>query len=275
MEFGIGSYTYGWAVEAGAGIPGGLDETLLFHRARAFGVSCLQIGDNLPLHEFSQERLEAFRALLATATMRFELGARGLTASRLKTYLDLAVFFSSPLLRFVIDDQGYEPSLRSVAEILKAALPEIAAANVHVAIENHDRFKAQDLAAMIREVDNDRVGICLDCANSLGANEGLDWVAPILAPYTLNLHLKDFTITRLPHKMGFTVAGVPAGQGMLDIPGLLARLAPFNRCQSAILELWTSPEPDLTTTLLKEQKWAQESLKTLSPYFLTHMNYTA
>jgi L-ribulose-5-phosphate 3-epimerase UlaE len=79
-------------------------------------------------------------------------------------------------------------------------------------------------------------------------------------PYTINLHLKDFTIFRVFHKMGFVIEGRPAGQGMLNIPKLVLALSEKGRCKSAILELWTPPEAAIEDTIRKENDWAKESI---------------
>jgi hypothetical protein len=54
---------------------------------------------------------------------------------------------------------------------------------------------------------------------------------------------------------------------MMDVPSVLKQLAPFKRCESAILELWTPPEPRLADTISKEARWATESLDFLRPFF--------
>ena len=135
-------------------------------------------------------------------------------------------------------------------------------------IENHDRFKAAELRRIIETVGSENVGICLDTANSLGAGEGLETVVAALAPVTFNLHIKDFQVKRLPHLMGFTVTGCPAGQGLLDVPWLLQRLGEFGKCRTAILEQWTIPEPEIEKTIAKENDWANASLEYLKPLFV-------
>ena len=102
-------------------------------------------------------------------------------------------------------------------------------------------------------IADERVGICLDCVNSLGAGEGLEWVSSVLIPYTVNLHIKDFTIQRFSHKMGFTVTGSPTGKGMTNVPRLLEKLAKYDRCKSAVLEQWVTPEEKIEDTLRKEK----------------------
>jgi sugar phosphate isomerase/epimerase len=111
--------------------------------------------------------------------------------------------------------------------------------------------------------------VCLDTANSLGAGEGLDTVLREVGPLAVNLHIKDFQIARVPHLMGFTVEGRPAGGGMLDVPAMLADLAPFKCCDTAVLELWTPPETDIGRTIAKEAAWAAQSLAYLKPLFTT------
>jgi 3-oxoisoapionate decarboxylase len=106
----------------------------------------------------------------------------------------------------------------------------------------------------------------LDTANSLGAGEGIDVVAETLAPLVLNLHIKDFHIARVPHQMGFTVSGRPAGSGFLDVRRLLNSLA-GSRCETAVLELWTPPEPGIEETIAKEAAWAVQSIDYLKPFF--------
>ena len=112
-------------------------------------------------------------------------------------------------------------------------------------------------------ISDDHIGICLDSVNSIGAGEGLEWVADRLAPYTVNLHIKDFSIRRFPNNMGFTVAGAPAGKGMLDLPMIMEKLTKYNRCQSAILEQWVVPENNLDDTIKKEKQWAVEGIQYL------------
>jgi 3-oxoisoapionate decarboxylase len=268
MILGISSFTYGWAVGVSGHPPAQpLGPLALLHRAAELGVRCVQFGDNLPLHELPPAGLAELRTFAQERGLRIEVGARGLTAAHLDRYLDLCGFFGADLLRFIIDGPGYEPAAAEVVALLRAHVPALRARGVRLGIENHDRFKAQALAQIVEQVGSEQVGICLDCVNSLGADEGLEHVAQTLAPYTINLHVKDYQIERFDHKMGFTVTGRPAGQGMLDLPFLLAQLAPHQRCHSAILELWTPPEATLAQTVAKEETWARRSVEYLLAKF--------
>jgi sugar phosphate isomerase/epimerase len=269
MRLGVSSYAFGWAV----GVAGRQPEVPFTERdlldfARTHGLGVVQIGDHLPLHTFTSARLEELRDAAQTgAVVELEIGARGLTEPHLARYVELARLLRARLLRFVIDGPGYEPTAHDVAALLRVFRPRLEDSGITLGLENHDRFPSRVMREIVEQTDSACVGICLDTANSLGAGEGLAEVLRELAPFTVNLHVKDFAIRRLPHAMGFTVEGRPAGRGLLDVAALRDALAPHGRCRTAILETWTPPESDLTATLAKERAWAEESIAYLKPLF--------
>ena len=268
MQLGISSYAFGWAVGvAGFPPPSPFNEHDLLEFARTSGLHVVQFGDHVPLHTFEAARIADLRDAAIRDGLTLEIGARGLTAEHVKRHLAIARELHSPLIRFVIDGPGYEPAFEDAVAIVRDAVPLLAAANVTLGIENHDRFPARVLRTMIERIGSRHVGICLDTANSLGAGEGLGHVLDQLAPFTVNLHVKDFAITRVPYAMGFTVAGRPAGRGMLDVPALRDAVAAHGRCRSAILETWTPPESTVAATIAKERRWARDSIAYLKPLF--------
>jgi len=264
MKSGISSYTYTWSV----GVPGSLPERPLTARglvdkASEAGVEVVQIADNLPLEKCSEEELGSLADYASENKIGLEMGGRSMTPEHTLQCLKTAEIIKSPILRMVIDGQNFEPDIKEISGIIKDLLPEFRSRNIKLAIENHDRFKAREFEAIILSAGSEMVGICLDSVNSMGAGEGFEEVAKILLPYTINLHVKDFTIRRVSHKMGIMIEGAPAGKGKLDIPEMIAKLSDTRRCRSAILELWTPPEPDIESTVLKENRWADESIKYL------------
>lgn len=261
MRLGVSSYTYTWAV----GVPGcppkqALDAPGLLHKAAALGIRCVQIADNLPLHLLSPEELKALGRAADAQGIMIEVGTRGLTPENLLTYLNLATELRSPILRMVVDAHGYHPHPDECVGIIKEFLPELRRRSITLAIENHDRFTARTFADIINRATSDRIGICLDSVNSIGAGEGIETVVEILGPLTINLHVKDFTVKRVDHMMGFIIEGTPAGRGMLPVEWMLEKLEPYGRCESAILELWTPPEQEVAATIAKEDDWAVESV---------------
>lgn len=269
MQLGLSTYTYTWAI----GVPGNLPAhpltafDLLFTASR-LGVKWVQFADNLPLASLSSQDLSEIAALARQLNIRVEVGTRGIGPDHLSRYLDLSRMFNSPILRVVVDSANYHPTPDEVVKALVPFKEKFMAAGVILAIENHDRFSCETLAEIVRRLGADWVGICLDTVNSFGALEGPKVVVDILGPLTVNLHIKDFTISRASHMMGFNIEGCPAGQGRLDVKWLLDRLQIFGRDPNAILELWTPPEVDLDATIAKESHWAEESvvyLRTLIP----------
>jgi sugar phosphate isomerase/epimerase len=270
MQLGVSSYAFGWAVGVAGHLPPvPFDELALLAFARTHHLGLVQFGDHIPLHAFDAARLARLHAAASTGgdTIAIETGARGLTEPHLNRFLEVSRALNARLLRFVIDGPGYEPAVDDVVALLRAALPALEAADLTLGIENHDRFPARTLRMIIERIGSERVGICLDTANSLGAGEGLGYVLDQLAPHTVNLHVKDFAISRVPYAMGFTVEGRPAGQGMLDVPALRTTLLKHRRCRTAVLETWTPPEAALVDTLAKERRWAEESLAYLKHLF--------
>lgn len=253
MQLGIGTYTFAWTIGVAGFMPKQpLSVGQLLDTAHQLGVKRVQFCDNLPLLNVDFK-----------TDLTIEVGTRGLTEANLLNYLEVCRRFHSPFLRVVIDDLGYHPSEKEVIAVIQTVIEDFKKANVILAIENHDRFTVASLVRIIQETDPKWVGICLDTANSLGAGEGIREVVMALAPYTVNLHIKDFTIKRVWHNMGFVVEGCPAGKGMLDIPWIVEQLRPYNRCISATLEIWSNPETTIEATVEKEANWAKESISYL------------
>ena len=264
MRLGIGSYTYGWAVGIEGDRPdGAFTAADLVRRARELGVGVVQLCDNLPPGTWEDRSVEALAGQAAAAGVALEVGTRGCEISHLRRFARIARRLGSPILRVVVDTQGDHPSPAEVVRRVATVGPDLDEAGVTLAVENHDRFRARTLEGIILELRElgVRAGICLDTVNSFGALEGPEVVVETLGPYVCCLHLKDFAVTRLPHLQGFSVEGRPAGAGMLDIPWLLGRLGGVGRDFSAILELWTPPEPDRAGTIAKEAEWAAQSVR--------------
>lgn len=268
MRLGIGSYTYVWA----AGVPGypapsdPLTPFGLLERAAKLGVRVVQIADNMPLHVHPEGELADLVRKARRQNVQIEVGTRGIQRDHLLEYLEHARRFRSPIVRTLIDDESRQerhlrhPSAEAAVEALAAVAADFERAGVHLAIENHDRFKAAALLEMIEQTGSDFVAVCFDTANSIGCIEGPEAVLQVLGTRIVNLHIKDFQVFRPPHNKGFVVEGRPAGQGMLDLPRLLAQIGRYSARASAILELWPPPQRTLDESIALEDRWADESI---------------
>ena len=238
---------------------------LLTYAAKNF-IQYVQFGDNLPLHLFDIADQRLIKKKADQSGIKVEVGTRGLTLKNIQQYIIIASLFQSPFLRMVIDDGDYTPTENEVIAIIKKVLPLLKEKNIILAIENHDRFTAASLRKIILDTDPKLVGICLDTANSIGAGEGINEVLNILTPYTVNLHIKDIHIKRVSHKMGFTVEGTAAGDGMLNIAAIIHKLQPTGRCKTATLEVWSNPLNTAATSIKNEKKLVKKSIHYLKTY---------
>lgn len=269
MRLGLGSYSLAWAI----GVPGHpparpLTAFDLLDEAARLGLRLVQICDNLPLTQLSPAELDRFAACARQLNIQVEVGTLGLNPENLRAYLQLARRFGAPFVRVVVDAKDDEPTPEEIVIRLQPLVAEFAAANVRLAIENHDRLRSGTLAQIVEQLGPEHVGICLDTVNSFGSLEGPAVVVETLGRYTLCLHAKDFTIRRVSHRMGFVLEGCPAGQGQLDLPWLLGELKKSPHPFNVILETWVSPGNTLAETIDRERAWTEAGtnyLRTLIP----------
>ncbi len=264
MKLGIGSYTYPWAV----GIQGyyperGIGVFDILDKAVELGIKVVQIADNLPLDKLSNSEIESIRRFASALNIEIEVGTRGIQNDNLLVYLDLARRLNSSIVRVVIDTADHHPEEDETIWTIRSSLPSFERLGIKLAIENHDRFSAVTLERIIRDINSEYVGICLDTANSFGSLEGPEFIIEKLGKLTINLHIKDFKIYRAEHNLGFIIEGTPAGRGMLKIPWVLDKIREYGRNPNVILELWTPPELNISETIEKENNWAKTSIRYL------------
>lgn len=259
MRLGVGSYTYPWHVHHGR-----MSIRDLIDAAAEAAVSIVQICDNLPFVDLDSAERASIRKYADQRGVEIQAGMRGLFADAVRANLKACEDFGSPFLRIVIDSRGFEPDLPEIVERVRALLPDIRSSGRPLLIENHDRLPAEDLKHIIEATDPAWIGICLDCVNSYGSGEDTKTVLSALAPYTRNLHLKDFAIRRIASQLGFVVEGAPTGEGLLDLD-LLQESLPATI--SAIIELWTPEQGSVEETLEMERDWARRSLANARLHF--------
>ena len=234
LLFGIGSYALTWAV----GVPGypapqrPLGAADLIDAAAGVGLPVVQICDNLPLDGLDAAELAALKLRAATAGVRLEVGTRGSEVARLERHIEIAVALGSPILRTLLTPgASAEETLAAGAASIRAVLPRLEAARVVLAIENYEHLRVGMLRRLIDEIASPWVAVCLDPVNNFGAGEDTTRAVETLAPVTAAVHIKDFRVARLAHKMGYELTGAPAGKGQLDIRRPPRRPWPAGRAQ--------------------------------------------
>jgi len=267
MKLGIGSYTFMWSI----GFPGAepenpMDAFGLLDMAIQLGVGTVQLGPNLPLSDIEEPSLGRFLNLARLNGIQIEMATRGMSLAHLRLQLALAERAGSTMLRTVPDSDADDSlTLSSLERDIRHILPDLERAKIQLTLEN-GKIPAKSLADLLDRLDSPWIGITLDTVNSLAIPEGTDEVVRSLAPYTSCLHVKDFTIERAWHMMGFKVEGCPAGLGQLKLPAILNALSRAGVSPIAILELWPPEQLHLTETIALEHVWARESIRYLRNY---------
>jgi sugar phosphate isomerase/epimerase len=159
----------------------------------------------------------------------------------------------------------YATDAKLIPPVVRQILPVLEREGVRLAIEN-GKTPAADLRAALDEVNSPHVGLVLDMVNSLAIPEGWKYVTQLLAPHTMCVHYKDFTIKRAWHMMGFICEGMPAGQGLVETEWLLNELKASPYDYNVIIELWPPEQPKLQDTIDLEQAWAVESVPYLRKF---------
>ncbi|PCJ96293.1 MAG: hypothetical protein COA50_07550 [Flavobacteriaceae bacterium] len=261
MDLGISTFAFAWAIGVEGQVPEHPMTAMDFvKKAKFLGLDRVQFGDNLPLHLLQEDELQQLSDFSKQENIKVEVGTRGLLYNHVQIYLKISEQFGSPFLRIVIDDKNYQPDINEVVETVKKLLPSLRKKNIKLAIENHDRFKALEFVEIVERTDPEWVGICLDPINSLGADQSIGEILLDLAPYTFNLHIKDYSIKRKWHNMGFDTIGTPAGKGLMPIKKIFEILELHKKCYSASLELWPAPKENIEETVIIEARWVEESI---------------
>ena len=160
--------------------------------------------------------------------------------------------------QYATDGTLIPPAVRKITHILEKE-------GIKLGIEN-GKTPAAQLRAALDEVDSPNVGVVLDMVNSLAVPEGWKEVTRILAPYTMCVHYKDFTIHRQWHMMGFICEGTPSGRGMVETEWLLGQLKASRHPYNVIIELWPPEQANIDETAALEQAWVLESVSYLRKF---------
>jgi sugar phosphate isomerase/epimerase len=267
MELGIASWTVPWSIGV-AGYPQParpLGAIGLLDKAVEAGVRVVQIADNMPLHDFSDEELGKLREAAEARGLTLEAGTRGLGHEHLARYIAITHRLGARILRTVLSGSLLGAEHMAAAEAgIRQVLPQLERDGVTLALENNEAFAAAEFAALMRRIASPQVGICLDTANSLGRPETLETVVTNLAEHTVVLHCKDYTIGRVDTRMGFSVTGTPSGDGRVDFDYVLAELRRRGRTSiSVIVEHWPPFRGSIEETVRNEEEWLHKSVQFL------------
>jgi len=192
-------------------------------------------------------------------------GTRPDELEKLKRHIPQTLKLGSSRMRITAASMNYAKAPRE--ELIGKVVPMLAEAaraaedqGVVLALENHIDFTSQEMLRIIEAVDSDYLRVNLDTGNALRLLEDPVEAAKRLAPYTVSTHTKDIATRRKggsPADNFTWWPACPAGEGVIDLPGVVEalRAGGFDGSLSLevdlIAEQWASlPEEEIVTRSL-------------------------
>lgn len=258
---GLSTYSFFWQWHETATDPIGLHD--MVDRTADLGVGLLQICDYPRIESFEAAELAKLRAHGERRGVAFELGTRGLGTGHLARYLELAAALDVTLVRSMFNTASHRPGRDEAVGLLRESVPAYESAGVTIALETYEQVPTPTVLDAVRAVGSPSLGICLDPANSVAALEHPITTIDTTAPYVANIHVKDFSFTRKDGWVGFTLAGCPMGEGLLDYDHMIATVRPAERGINQIIEHWVTWQGDSASTRALEDQWTLHNLSYL------------
>ncbi|MCX6498737.1 MAG: TIM barrel protein [Arthrobacter sp.] len=257
-RIGLSSYAFFWQLSDNVAAP--LDLHGALAASAALGVDLFQICDYAPLESMTDAELSSVRATADSLGISLELGTKGIRPEHLRAFLRIAGILGAPLLRTMFNVPGHTPDADEAVAAFAEVLPEFRDAGVQIAVETYEQVPTSRVLEVIRRVDSSYLGICSDPANTVAALESPREVIDAVAPYVLNMHIKDFAFSRKEGWVGFTYSGAPLGEGLLDYAYMAGKLKPKERNINQIIEHWLPWQDSEEETIRLEKQWTQQSL---------------
>jgi 3-oxoisoapionate decarboxylase len=230
-------------------------------RARQAGVERLQVCENAQPLEMSKAEWQETIRCAADLGVELQLGCKTLTPAVVAQYVELAQTLSCNQLRIVMEEPPQRASRDTVTRLLEAVVPQMQAAGMRLAIENHFDISSALLFELVSSYPSDVVGFCIDTANSLRSIESPREVVRRLRERAYCYHLKDYRV--VGSLISFSVVGAPLGEGDLDLDGCLRLLMADKPVRPLFVENWTPTSNDLQRDLATEADWLNRSIKNL------------
>jgi 3-oxoisoapionate decarboxylase len=105
---------------------------------------------------------------------------------------------------------------------IEDALPIVERYKMPLGIENHKDWRVDEQVALLERYSSEYLGVSLDTGNNLSILDDPMETVDKLAPWTFNVHFKDMQMEEC--ESGFLLSEVPLGEGMLDLPKMVATI---------------------------------------------------
>lgn len=120
---------------------------------------------------------------------------------------------------------------------LELATPVVEKYQIPLAVENHKDQRLDERVSLLKHIDSEFVGACLDTGNSFALLDGAYEPIEVLAPYAHSVHLKDQALGE--YEQGFLLGDIPLGQGSFDLKRMVQTIKKHQPSVRFSLELIT------------------------------------
>ena len=261
MPLGLSTYAFFWQHSDAAQRP--LTVGQMLEETRDLGGSVFQICDYPAIEGTSDDDLAEIRRAARASDIALELGTRGVQTAHLLKYLDLAAKLDVTFVRSMLNTAAHKPTVTEAITLLKEVLPAFEERGVTIGLETYEQVSTDDLIRVVEGVASPFLGVCLDPANCVARLEMPADVIDRVAPYVVNMHIKDFTFTRQDGWVGFSLIGCPLGEGLLDYDAMIERVQPDSKMISQIVEHWLPWQGTIEQTCQLERQWTRHNVDTL------------
>ncbi|WP_114010994.1 sugar phosphate isomerase/epimerase family protein [Cohaesibacter intestini] len=239
MKLGLGSYAFRWSIGIKDRVPTHpMTAFDVLQAASEYGLGVVQYADNMPLDRLSEAEHHRLYEQAQQKGIALELGTQSFHAEEIERYLAIGQRLHARIMRVALDADDAKMPVSDLVDQMRPLLDTARKAGIRIAIENHFNFPSPRMVEVLEVANDDTLGVCLDVANSICAGEWPEETVQLLAPYTINFHLKDYVIIPDEHGVGFTIQGVPLGQGRAPIAWILDQLSHCDPDMSVLLEHW-------------------------------------
>jgi sugar phosphate isomerase/epimerase len=115
-------------------------------------------------------------------------------------------------------DQFRQQMERAIQSV-QLAEPVAARHRIRLAVENHKDQRVGERIEMLKRLNSEYVGMCLDTNNSIALLEDPMEVVEAFAPWAWSVHLKDAAVKE--SESGFLLIDLPLGEGFLDLSRMM------------------------------------------------------
>lgn len=137
-------------------------------------------------------------------------------------------------------------------DALARAIPVANKLRIPLALENHKDWTVDEMLELLKAWESPCFGVCLDTGNNIALLDDPKDVVERLAPYAVSTHIKDMGVA--PDRDGFLLSEVVLGEGILDIPQMMATIASARPQTRFTLEMIT--RDPLRVPALTDKYWA-------------------